>query len=152
MSETFAVTLSQLEKFRFLVDFNQDGVPDLVTDELIPLGDSTGPNPARLLAAAVGNCLSASFLFCLNKAHVDVQGIKCIVEGEMQRNEKGRLRISELRVRIEPGIDDTDLERIGRCVNLFEDFCIVTESVRSGIDVLVEIAPQSVNAAEVVAV
>jgi len=152
MSDTFAVSLSQLERFRFLVDFNQDGVPDLVTDELIPLGESTGPNPARLLAAAVGNCLSASLLFCLNKSHVDVSDIKCVVEGDIERNEKGRLRIAELRVRIEPGIGTADLERIGRCVNIFEDFCIVTESVRSGIDVLVEIAPTPIERSEVVAV
>lgn len=142
MSEPFAISMTRLENFRFLVDFNQDGIPDLVTDELIPLGESTGPNPARLLAAAIGNCLSASLLFCLNKAHVDVAAMKCIVEGEMQRNRKGRLRVTELRVRIEPGIAGEDTDRIGRCVGLFEDFCIVTESVRSGIDVLVEVAPK----------
>ena len=152
MSEQFAVSLTRWDKFQFLVVFDQEGVPVLMTDETAPLGAGKGPNPARLLAAAVGNCLAASLLFCLNKAHIDVQDLKCSVEGEIGRNEHGRMRISELRVKIQPGIAREDLDRIGRCVDIFEDFCIVTESVRSGIDVLVELVPETEAAEEVVAV
>ena len=152
MSEQFAVSLTRWDKFQFLVVFDQEGVPALMTDETAPLGAGKGPNPARLLAAAVGNCLAASLLFCLNKAHIEVKDLKCSVEGEMGRNEHGRMRISELRVKIQPGIAREDLDRIGRCVDIFEDFCIVTESVRSGIDVLVELVPETEAAEEVVAV
>jgi uncharacterized OsmC-like protein len=142
MSEQFEVSLTRLDKFQFLVAFDKEGIPVLITDEAVPVGEGKGPNPARLLAAAVGNCLAASLLFCLNKAHVDVLDLKCSVEGEIERNDKGRMRISELRVKIQPGIAREDLDRIGRCVDIFEDFCIVTESVRSGIDVLVELVPE----------
>lgn len=147
MSEHFAVSLSQWENFQFLVDFNQDGVADLLTDENEPLGAGKGPNPARILAAAVGNCLASSLLFCLKKAHVDVSGIKCVVEGEIERNEKGRMRIREMRVRVEPTLKPEDVERIGRCAEIFEDFCIVTQSVKSGIDVKVELAVTSAELA-----
>ena len=141
MSSVFQVNIDHSTNFQFVVDFNQDGVPTLLTDEAAPLGDGQGPNPARLLAAAVGNCLAASLLFCLKKARIEPQRISAVVEGEMTRNERGRMRITELRVRIEPALADTDLASITRCAGIFEDFCIVTESVRNGIDVLVELSP-----------
>ena len=141
MSEHFAVSLAQWEKFQFLIDFNQDGVADLLTDEEEPLGDGKGPNPARLLAAAIGNCLASSLLFCLKKAHVDTSGVTCVVAGDMERNEKGRLRIRQLRVKVEPRLAAADAERIWRCREVFEDFCIITQSVREGIEVKVEVTP-----------
>ncbi|HEY0305019.1 MAG TPA: OsmC family protein [Longimicrobiales bacterium] len=141
VSGPFKVNIDHSHNFQFLVNFDQDGVPALVTDEAVPLGEGRGPNPARLLAAAVGNCLAASLLFCLQKSRIQPQQLRAVVEGEMTRNERGRMRITELRVRIEPTLDDADLARIGRCTEIFEDFCIVTESVRNGIDVIVELAP-----------
>lgn len=35
-----------------------------------------------------------------------------------------------------------DGERIGRCLELFEDLCVVTQSVRTGIDVQVAVEPK----------
>ena len=137
----FRVDVDHWQNFQFLINFNQDGVPELLSDEAAPLGDGKGPNPARLLAAAVGNCLAASLLFCLKKSHIEPHRISAVVEGEMTRNERGRMRITELRVRFEPALDEADLPRISRCSELFEDFCIVTESVRNGIDVMVELTP-----------
>ena len=141
MSESFAVSLERTRDFQFQVNFDQEGVPALITDELPPLGEGKGPSPSRLLAAAVANCLAASLLFCLRKSRIEPQQLRAVVQGEMVRNEKGRLRIREMRVRIEPALDDADAARIARCADIFQDFCIVTESVRDGIDVKVELAP-----------
>ena len=78
MAETdeVTVTMALQDGYRFLVDFQQEGVPGLLLDEPEPLGEGRGPNAARVLAAAVGNCLSASALFCLRKARVDVRGMR----------------------------------------------------------------------------
>lgn len=143
MSDSFAVSLAQWENFQFLIDFNQDGVADLLTDEPEPVGAGKGPNSARILAAAVGNCLASSLLFCLRKSQIEVKGIKCVVEGEMERNEKGRLRIRQLRVQVEPGMSLDDAARIGQCTQIFEDFCIITQSIKSGVDVSVKVVPQT---------
>jgi uncharacterized OsmC-like protein len=140
MSERpFDVTLDQDGGYQFTIDFAQPGVAPLVVDESAPLGSGNGPNPARVLAAAVGHCLGASLLFCLNKARVPVDGLSVHVHGEMVRNEKGRLRIGRLSVQLRPEVSRDDQDRLGRCNELFEDFCIVTESVRHGIDVDVAI-------------
>lgn len=142
MSEELAVdvTLDLQKGYEFLVDFQREGVPHLLMDEPPPLGEGHGPSAARVLAAAVGNCLSASALFCLRKARIDVRSMRTSVRASLVRNEKGRLRIGGIQVNIELAVAPEDRPRTGRCLELFEDFCVVTQSVRSGIDVQVEVA------------
>jgi organic hydroperoxide reductase OsmC/OhrA len=124
---------------RFLVDFHQDGISPLLVDEPPPVGEGAGPDAAHLLAAAVGNCLSASLVFCLQKARIEVGGLRTTAEVTKVRNEKGRLRIGRIDVKLEPEIAPEDRGRAARCLEIFEDYCVVTQSVRAGIDVNVEV-------------
>jgi len=138
----FALTLAFKGGYEFAVDFEQPGVPHLIVDEHPPLGAGRGPNPTRMLATAVAHCLASSFLFCVRKARIDVKALSVRVEGTTVRNQRGRLRIGELKVRLAPEVRAEDRERIGRCLEVFEDFCIVTQSVRQGLNVQVDVAPQ----------
>jgi uncharacterized OsmC-like protein len=131
----FSLTLKQIEGLEFDVRFDWEDVPLLTLDEPEPIGHRKGPNAARLVGAAVGNCLSASLLFCLKKSRVDVSGAETQVRGEVRRNDRGRLRLRRLDVEIELDIVGADRKRLTRCLELFEDYCIVTASVRKGIDV-----------------
>ena len=142
-SERFEVALTLRDGYAFDVEFPDGGGPPLVVDEPLPLGTAEGPNPARLLGAAVGSCLGASLLFCLRRSRIDVQQLRTTVEGTLVRNEKGRLRIGELKVRLVPQVVAEQRDRMGRCLELYEDFCIVTESVRHGIAVDVEVQPST---------
>jgi uncharacterized OsmC-like protein len=141
MSEerTFRVEVDREEGFVFTADFGLDGVEPLVMDEPEPLGAESGPNASKVLAATVGNCLSASLLFCLQKSRVDVSGMRATVDGVMARNEGGRWRIREMNVVISPDVSEEDRRKLERCVELFEDFCIVSESVRQGIPINVKV-------------
>jgi organic hydroperoxide reductase OsmC/OhrA len=142
--ETIRVTLRQDRDFVFSADFDLPGVAAITLDEPPPLGAGHGPNPARLLAAAVGGCLSASLLFCLQKARVAVTRMEATVEMDLIRNAGGRLRVGAIRVHLAPGVEG-DPARLNRCREIFEEFCIVTESVRSGIDVQLEVAPAAAD-------
>jgi organic hydroperoxide reductase OsmC/OhrA len=135
----FITKLNRLKDYQFKVEFDSPGMPELVTDETEPLGRNEGPNPSRLLSAAIGNCLSSSLLFCLSKARVDVDYLRASVETVMRRNEKGRWRITSLKVKLHPAIKPEDIPRSKRCLEVFEDFCIVTASVRKGIEVNVDV-------------
>lgn len=139
-SAGFEILLDQEEDYRFRADFGVEGLEPWVIDEPPPLGASAGPNASRLVAAAVGHCLSASALYCLQRARIPVRGVHTSVKGATTRNEKGRLRIGGLQVTIELDVAEEDRARMGRCLALFEDFCVVTASVRSGIPVEVEVA------------
>lgn len=137
MSEekTFQVEVEQERDFVFKVDFGLEGVDDLIMDEPEPVGGGVGPNASRLLAAAVGNCLSASLLFCLRKSRVEVSGMKAVVEGVVARNEEGRWRIRELNVELTPEVDGDLGKQLERCIGIFEQFCIASQSIRQGIPI-----------------
>jgi uncharacterized OsmC-like protein len=87
------VDLEHVGGFRFLAHFGE-GYPAVTLDEPPPLGSGAGPDAARLLAAAIGDCLSASLLLCLQKSRVDVHDIRTNVMLTMARNDAGRLRIA----------------------------------------------------------
>lgn len=146
MSEDVSVTLELQDGYRFLVDLGDERFPPLLMDEPPPLGEGVGPNAARVLAASVGNCLSASALFCLRKAHVEVRSMRTTVQVTEERNEQGRLRITGIDVVLHPQVAAEDLPRMGRCLEIFEDYCVVTQSVRGGIAVRATVEPSALGA------
>jgi hypothetical protein len=74
-------------------------------------------------------------LYCLRQARVDVADLRTDVEGSLVRNERGRLRIGDIRVHLAPRVPPEQRERLERCRALFEDFRTVTDSVREGVTV-----------------
>jgi organic hydroperoxide reductase OsmC/OhrA len=140
-STSFTIHLEQLQGYEFKVKFDGTALADLHLDEPAPLGQGKGPNAARLLAAAVGNCLSASLLFCLDKSHHPASGITATATAHTVRNEHGRVRIGSIDVRIALPTD----AQTGRCLSLFEDYCVVTQSVRAGVPVTVTVVDAQGN-------
>ena len=139
-SRTAIAHVQLVDGYRFTATFpDAPGADPVTLDEAPPLGTGAGPGPAELLAAAVGGCLSASLTLCLNKAHLEPDAVNAHVTARMARNESGRLRIEGIDVELTPCFAG-DQGRFDRCKALYEDFCIVTESVRHGIPVNVHVA------------
>lgn len=134
--EPFSVALTLLDGYRFEVDFGDTGA--LITDEPEPLGANTGPNPSRLLAAAAANCLAASLCFAIRKFKEDPGKVTAVVEGHLAR-QNGRWRIDHLDVQLQLGQAAADIPHLERALSQFEDFCIVTQSVRQGFPVRVRV-------------
>lgn len=139
MSETVVTKLKFLEGNQFRVQFDLEQIPELLVDEAEPIGEGLGPNPARLLSAAVGHCLSSSLLYCLRKARVEVKNLETTVNTDIIRNEEGRLRVGGIDVQLHLEVDEKDRTRTRRCQEIFENYCTVTQSVRKGIEVKVNI-------------
>ncbi len=135
----FTIHLEQLEDYAFKVRFDLPKAADLLMDEPPPLGERAGPNAARLLAAATANCLSASLMYCLARGEAPAQAVKTEVTCRIVRNEQQRLRVGGLEVRITLGPELLDSARLKRCLALFEDFCVVTASLRQGVPVEVAV-------------
>jgi uncharacterized OsmC-like protein len=136
--EVSVVHLTLEEGYRLRVDFGEEFAAFFV-DEPPPLGAGDGPNASKVLGAAVASCLSASLAYCLRRAHLELEGLSSEVEVHPARDERGRLRIASMTVRLHPLLGAGGEGRVARCLELFEDFCVVTESVRRGIPVEVAV-------------
>lgn len=136
----FTTTLEQVDNFTFTVTFDKQSMKSITMDEPAPMGTESGPSASRVLASAVGHCLSASLLFCLQKSRIPMKHVSTKVHTTLARNDAGRWRVQGIKVDIkaEPE-NEQDRERMKRCLEIFEDFCIVTQSVRKGIDVQVAV-------------
>lgn len=139
MTESVYTKLKLRKGYEFKVIFDVAGVPELIVDEITPIGENVGPNPTRLLSAAVGHCLSSSLLFCLRKARVGVKDLETEVKANLERNEEGYLRVTSLNAQIRLNVNKDDKSRVNRCLSIFENYCTVTQSVRKGLDVKVTI-------------
>ena len=132
------VRLTQQRDYQFQVDFGA-GIAPLLADEPPPLGSGAGPSPEQFLAAAVGNCLAASLLFSLRKYKQQPEPITAEVSAQTGRNAENRLRIQSMQVVLTLGQPAAALQHLDRALAQFEDFCTVTQSVRGGIEVNVQV-------------
>lgn len=137
--QTFTLTLTQESDYVFRIAFDDSAIPDLITDESAPLGTDQGPNPSRLLVAAVANCLSASLLFSLRKFKNTPGVLVAHATAELTRNAEGRLRVGRIGVTLELPEAASQYHQIERLLQQFEQFCVVTESVRQGVAVDVRV-------------
>jgi uncharacterized OsmC-like protein len=136
MDTEFTTKLDQVKDYEFTASFDKDVLGKLTMDEPAPLGSEKGPNASRVLSSAVGHCLTASLIFCLQKSRIPLKHVITNVRTTLTRNEAGRWRVQGIKVDInaEP-LNEQDRERMKRCLEIFEDFCIVTQSVRKGINI-----------------
>ena len=140
--ESISIVLEQEHDYSFRIRFEGTAAADLLTDEPEPLGGGSGPNPSRVLLAAIANCLVASLLFALRKFKNAPGTLRAVATTQLVRNEAGRWRIPRATVSLQLGGDTSALTQLPRVLEQFEEFCVVTQSVRQGIAVDVEVVDQ----------
>lgn len=137
----FKVDLMHDGHFRFVSQASEDGSPHgepFRSDEPDPVGENSGPSTPALLGAALGHCLSASLLEALRHAHLEVLACETEAVAVVIPNESGNPRIDHVDVTIRPHLSDAS-PLMKRCADVFENHCTVTQSVRKGIDVRVNV-------------
>jgi len=82
--------------------------------------------------------LVASLMFAIRKFKEEPGEVTATVSGQPVRVD-GRWRVAEIQVDIHLGNEATNIEHLQRALEQFEDFCVVTQSVREGIDVSVSV-------------
>lgn len=137
--QTCETRIEMLQDYQFKVSFSREDLEPLLMDEPRPVGKGQYPNAGLLIAAATGNCLASSLCFSLRRARAEVKGMTAVVRTTIERNETGRLRITGIHVELRPVLGDP--RKLEVCKDIFEDFCIVTQSIRQGIPVQVDVLP-----------
>lgn len=135
MSDNLAIALRHKTDYRFEIDFDEGRSPGVLTDLGPPLGQAAGPDPEKLLASAVATCLSSSLLFALKKYGNESPPIRTISTPVLARNEQKRMRVGHIDVVIDLGVPAASLKMLERTLATFEEYCVVTQSVRAGIPV-----------------
>jgi len=136
----FTIHLEQEQDYGFRVVFDWENAADLLVDTGRPLGAEGGPDAERLVAAGAGYCLTASLLFCLRNKFKQAPGkLRASVTGTFVRDDRGRQRMGEMQVVIQLADAVGTLAHLERCAAQFEDFCTVTQSLRAGIPVRVQV-------------
>jgi len=135
------VSLKQEEEMIFKCDLGEIKIGNLYIDEKHDkYTEKIGPSPAKLLALSVLGCLAASFSFCLKKKGFSIAGLSGQAEVSLARNEKNFWRVKKIDVKISPKIDTPELQkRADQCTKFFEQYCIISESLRNGIEVNLEL-------------
>jgi uncharacterized OsmC-like protein len=135
------VGLSLEQEMVFSCDLGDMKVKDCYVDDTHKdEADMLGPNPTRMLGLALLGCLSASFIFCLKKRNLTLDDLKAEAELTIARNQRGFWRVKKIDVDINIKISDSDTrKRADQCRKMFEEYCVVTQAVREGIDVEVNV-------------
>ncbi|MBR8450170.1 OsmC family protein [Burkholderia multivorans] len=140
MSEAHvSIDVAQRARFSFEVTFAGTTLAPVLTDEPPPLGEGRGPNPVRLLAASVASCLAASLLFALERQRIDPQPVGAHVDVDMVQDDTGAVRVGAMAVRLSVGRTWAELATSAQALERFDAYCVVTESVRAGIPISIDV-------------
>lgn len=145
MKEDPSIKLTMIKSgpMQFTTTFDKVQYPDLLFDEPKSSGGNDDyPSAGRILTAAIMNCLSASFTYCLMRSRFPLdKNFELTVTASVStvRNDDGRLRIPTIRVILKPvfrdGLPKELKKKFERCKRIFQDYCTVSASIKHGIDI-----------------
>jgi uncharacterized OsmC-like protein len=137
----FAVEITHDSAYRFVSQASEDGRlhgSPYMSDEPDPIGLASGPSTPALLGSAIGHCLSAALLEALKRSRVDVHGFETEATAIVKPNAEGHPRVDRVEVTIRPRVSEVS-SRTKRCEDIFEKYCTVSSSVKTGIAVQVAV-------------
>jgi peroxiredoxin-like protein len=122
-------------------NFSSPEVPDLkiATPPQFPKGVSGIWSPEHLLVGALSSCLMTTFLAIAENSNLPFSSFECDAEGKLEKVD-GKLMISE--VTLKPKViilQEKDRERALRIVEKAENACLISNSVKSKINLETEI-------------
>jgi len=135
------VGLHQEKEMIFKCDLGNLRMDNLYIDESNKKkNEKIGPSPIKLLGLSVLGCLAASFSFCLQKKDFSLSELEGKAEVTIARNEKTFWRVKKIDIELNPKIDTPEIrKRVDQCRDFFEQYCIISESLRTGFEVNVNL-------------
>ena len=122
------------------IPLESSGKPTLVTGPPVEFG-GTGKewSPEDLLVGAVVDCYILSFKALAKAAHMEWRSISCRATGTLDKVDRlPQFTAFEISARLEI-LDVADREKAERLLHKAEDICLVTNSLKAGSSLVVEI-------------
>lgn len=128
--DTLAVELRWKEKMK-ITSFIRNFDSILMDDR--KKGDDSAPTPIEVFLSSVGSCLIMSFIYCLylSGVHLKPDDFDVRVSGAIGRV-NNRLRLVNVKTEFLIKTKE-DRVKIEKCFEKFQPFCILSESIKSGI-------------------
>lgn len=138
MVHNLKITLDYSEKLHFTASARN--FEDIHVDEPESFhGSNLGPSSVEYILIGIGGCLGSSLIYCLQKKKVQVDELSLIVEGIIKHvGPKMHLKLIEINVEINFKAKKTFSQEVENCLNVFQDYCVVTNSLLNGIPINVK--------------
>jgi uncharacterized OsmC-like protein len=141
--QSWTITMKKIGPMKFEAVLDKNHFPNFLFDEPPHAGgNDEAPSASRYLVSAVLNCLSASLTFCLQKSRIPLDALDSEATCTIDRNEQGYWRIERIDAKLLPKWNDWNekMEKaLERCRNLFINYCIVSASVKEGIEINIDV-------------
>ena len=122
-------------------EFTSDQVPNLTvaTPPQFPKGVPDIWSPEHLIVGAVSSCLMTTFVAIAENSNLQFSSFECGAEGIVEKVD-GKFMVSEINLKPKVVIkQEKDKERANRIVDKAENACLISNSVRSKINLMTEI-------------
>ena len=134
------VTLNFSEKLHFTATARH--FKDIHVDEPESFhGTDLGPSSIEYILIGIGGCLGSTLVYCLNRNNVDIDNLEIIVDGTLKHiGREKHLRLIDIKVNLYLTTRNNESsEKIDLCIRIFKEHCVVTDSIREGIPIKVEV-------------
>jgi peroxiredoxin-like protein len=121
--------------------FSSSEVPDLdvATPPQFPKGVPDIWSPEHMLVGALSSCLMTTFLAIAENSNLQFSSFECDAEGKLEKVE-GKFMMSEVTLRPKVVInEEKDRDRALRIIEKAENACLISNSVKSKINLEPEI-------------
>ena len=116
---------------------------NITIDEPPDHGENKGPTPAEYLGIGIGSCLGVSLAYSCQKCDLAIEkltvGVDLTLE-DVEEEGASLQRVTGAAAEIEIQlVNPEDKEILEMCLQSFEKYCVVTQSVMLGIPVTVNV-------------
>jgi putative redox protein len=100
-------------------------------------GSDSGPMGGELLLAALGGCFMSTLLAAVEAREAQISQVEIAVDGTLEGN-PAHFTAIEMSIRA----DYPDAEQMAKLVTIAERSCIVANTLKGAVDILIRVAPR----------
>ncbi|MGV9173528.1 MAG: OsmC family protein [Promethearchaeia archaeon] len=106
-------------------------------------GTNKGPSPVEYFLLGIGGCMASTFVFCCQKNEIEIHDISITIDGQLTHREdrENLLQFQKIEgyIMFIPKHGEQNKQAIKQCINDFQKYCVVSNSLRQGIPLSVNV-------------